>query len=167
MEEIMKNETQPEPDYCAGLSHKHRTFVREYLQHHDMYEAYRKAYPRISERSLGSAARRLFNFSFIQERIERAEMRKQREAEKLFAERLGEQLTAYTGIREACAEIISGKMKFDKTYKAEDDLKHEHVGAGAAQVVQALNLCFKIAKEIPGSSGIPRPRLMIGGVPFK
>jgi hypothetical protein len=158
-------------DLCSDLRPAQRIFVQEMIMHGDKVKAYQKAYPDTSGKWVGSHARNLYYKKHIRQRITEGQLRIQHEVEKRCAEEMAQSLkddlAMLQGIRESCADIISGKMTFEKIVKMEDSIRHEQVKADSWSVLQALNLCFKMASSPAAKANIPRPKLMIGDQLFK
>lgn len=159
----MENKKQ-EPS-GRNLNPKHRIFINEMIKHGDKELAYLRAHPNASEITAKANARELYNRPQIKRHIIEAQQRIQQQTEEALVDSLKEELTAMKGIMEVAAAIIGGSMKFEKHFK--DSEKPREVKASGHEVLAALNLCFKIAKEMPALQNFKDRDLMVAGRPFK
>ena len=149
------------------MNPKHEIFIKEMIEHGDRTKAYLTAYPGTQAASARSAAQRLLARNpQVGIRIEEGLKRIQREMEGLRIEGLQEKVTGFRGIREILTAILSGDKTFEKVYKSGSELKRMHLEIGEGGMLRALELCMRIAKELPGVNSQGINEIIIDGERF-
>jgi hypothetical protein len=155
--ELQPPQEDPEPGDAdkkpIAINVRHEIFIEEMIRHGKRKRAYQTAYPGTKDSTARSNAYDLMQDEYISGKIREARERILHQTEENEAILAKERLQTYIGMRELLADIISGKRKFDKPYKTGDDMALKEVKANARDVLHAVNLNLKIAKELPAGKG--------------
>jgi phage terminase small subunit len=130
---------------------KHEVFVMESARCLNYTKGYMIAYPGSSYQSANANASRLLKkrpylkIEIIEGRKLMLEKKK-----KMSAVLAKQRMESLLGMRDLLAAIVSGDMKFDKTYKADKTMETMQVKADAREVLQAVGLNLRLLQQIPG-----------------
>jgi protein involved in ribonucleotide reduction len=163
----MKNvKQQPEVNEPTSkkLNQRHEIFIKEMIEHGNLKLAYMKSHAgtKAADESIRAAASRLYNQPEVYVRINEARERLQKETENDLTSCLKQLLDNNKGTRELLAAIISGEAKFEKVYKSGGKIKRVKLQASSTDVLRALELSYRITKDIPGPKQIVENLLTAG-----
>ena len=161
------------------LNPKHEIFIKEMILHGDRIKAYRTAYPKAKNESAKNAACQLMQNTYIANRIkDRQEMLEKETTEiqmqtlkqtgHLQVELLKQQLDTLTGMKDLIAQIIGGDIQSEKILLVEGSAERFDIRASVRDIVQTLNLNFRMLKSIADSKGniLVNNGVFINGEPF-
>lgn len=159
---------------------KHEIFIKEMILHGDRLKAYRAAYPDAQKNSaINSSCELMQNTEIIQRIKEGQDSLLQKSADiklevlkqtgELQVKILKEQLASLVGMRDLIAEIIGGDIKSEKSYKMETTIEKIELRANIREIIQSLNLNFKILKSLTEGKGdyFINNTVFVNGEPFK
>ena len=136
------------------LNEKHEVFIQQLMQNGDRIRAYQKAYPNTTYDSAKSRVCALMKNPLIQEEIKKRRKRINKKTEHLQLDVLNGTVASVSTVRNALETILKGDVKSEKSYKIKDSIKTVELKPSVTQLIQTLNLKFKMLDTLSGK-GLP------------